>query len=135
MYSKPLPRPNADTKEFWKGCREHELRFQKCKNCDHVRWPPSVICPQCHSFEAKWIVSGGTGAIYSYVVYHIAFHPAFKKDLPYATAVVKLAEGPKILTNIVGCRPSELFCEMPVNLVWEDVSETVSLPKFTPFKD
>ncbi len=65
-------------------------------------------------------------------MYHVAFHPAFKSDLPYVTAVVKLAEGPFILTSIVGCNPSELECDMPVEVVWDDSSEEFSLPKFRP---
>ena len=73
--------------------------------------------------------------IYSYVVYHVAFHPAFESDLPYVTAVVKLAEGPYILTNIVGCDPSKLKCDMPVEVVWDDSSQEFNLPKFKPVKD
>ena len=130
--SRPLPKPNTDTRPFWQGCKEHKLRFQKCSHCDHVRWPPSIICPACHSAETEWIVVSGRGSIYSYVVYHSAFHPAFKDDLPYVTAVVRLAEGPLILTNIVDCTHSELECDMPVEVVWDDSSKEFSLPKFRP---
>ncbi len=131
-HCKPLPKPNADTRPFWQGCQEHQLRFQKCCHCDYIRWPPSIICPNCHSSNTEWIVASGNGIIYSYVVYHVAFHPAFKSDLPYVTAVVKLAEGPFILTDIVGCNPSKLECDMPVKVVWDDSCEEFSLPKFRP---
>jgi len=134
-YEKPLPKPNADTRPFWEGCKKNQLRFQKCRHCDHIRWPPSVICPKCHSSDTEWIVARGKGMIYSYVVYHVAFHPAFESDLPYVTAVVKLAEGPYILTNIVGCDPSKLKCDMPVEVVWDDSSQEFNLPKFKPVKD
>jgi uncharacterized OB-fold protein len=73
-YKKPLPKPNSDTRPFWNGCRDHELRFQRCKECGHVRWPPSIICPRCYSTETEWIVSNGRGRVYSFVVYHVAFH-------------------------------------------------------------
>lgn len=134
-YDKPLPKPNADTKPFWEGCRRNQLRLQKCQHCDHIRWPPSIICPMCHSMETEWIVASGKGMIYSYVVYHVAFHPAFEGNLPYVTAVVKLAEGPHILTNIVGCDPSELNCDMQVEVVWDKGSQEFNLPKFKPVKD
>ena len=134
-YEKPLPKPNADTRPFWEGCQENQLRFQKCRHCDHIRWPPSFICPKCHSSDTEWIVASGKGMIYSYVVYHVAFHPAFENDLPYVTAVVKLAEGPYILTNIVGCDPSALKCDMPVEVVWDDTSQEFSLPKFKPVNE
>ena len=131
-YKKPLPKPNSDTRPFWNGCRDHELRFQKCKECEHVRWPPSILCPRCYSPETEWIVSKGRGRVYSFVVYHVAFHPAFKDEVPYITAIVELPEGPHLLTNIVGCETSKVTCDMPVEVAWEDINEEFSLPKFRP---
>jgi len=131
-YKKPLPKPNADTRPFWEGCKAHQLRFQKCSQCGHLRWPPSVICPICHSSQTQWVVASGKGRVYSFAVYHVAFHPAFEDEIPYVTAVVELAEGPRILTNIVGCSPSEVRCDMPVEVVWDDVTDEFSLPKFRP---
>ena len=65
-------------------------------------------------------------------MYRQAFHPAFKDDLPYVVAIVQLEEGPMMLTNIVGCSHESPECEMPVQVVWEDVSDEFSLPKFRP---
>jgi hypothetical protein len=62
----------------------------------------------------------------------VAYDPSFKEDLPYVVALVKLEEGPHLLTNIVGCDPQALSCEMAVEVVWDDVTEAVSLPKFRP---
>ena len=132
--SKPLPVPNSDSKPFWDACARHELRFQKCAACSLVRWPPSFICPQCHSFEAEWTRSQGKGKVISYVVYHREFHPAFKAELPYVTAIVELDEGARMLTNIIGCPSTDVRCDMPVELVWEDISEEFSLPKFRSIK-
>ncbi len=131
-YGKPLPQPTPDTQPFWDGCREHRLRFQKCRQCGYIRWPPAIICPLCHSFEAEWIEASGRGKIYSFAVYHKAFHEAFEKDLPYVTAIVELEEGPHLLSSIVGCRPEELRCELPVEVVWDNVTQDFSLPRFKP---
>jgi len=132
LYTKPLPRINDDTRPFWEGCRAHELRVQKCTACGHVRWPASIICPQCHSRKTTWITVAGTGTVYSFVVYHVAFHPAFRDDLPYVVAVVELTEGPRIFTNIVECSPEAVTCDMPVEVAWDDVTNEVTLPKFRP---
>ena len=131
-YPKPLPKINADTKPFWDACRNHELRFQKCTECGHVRWPPSILCPLCYSNKTEWIRACGKGKVFSFVVYHKAFHPGFEADLPYVVAIVQLQEGPQFLTNIVGCDPSAVRCEMPEDVVWEDITEEFSLPKFRP---
>ena len=133
-YDKPLPRPNADSRPFWEACRQHVLRFQKCLDCDHVRWPASIICPSCYSKETEWVQAGGKGTVYTYSVYHQAFHPSFEKDLPYVTAIIELEEGPRFLSNIVGCDPEDVHCDMPVEVTWEDVDENFSLPKFKPAK-
>jgi uncharacterized protein len=132
QYDKPLPNVNGDSREFWIGCKEHELRFQRCKACGHVRWPASILCPMCYSRNTEWIISRGKGKVYSFAVYHVAYDPAFEKDLPYVAADVALEEGPRLLTNIVGCRPDEVRCEMPVEVIWEDITEEFSLPKFKP---
>lgn len=131
-YQKPLPQPNADTRPFWDGCKEHQLRFQKCGNCGHVRWPPAIICPMCHSRETEWIVASGRGKTYTFAVSHHAFHKAFENDIPYVVAIVELEEGPHLLTNIVGCSPEEVRCDMPVEVTWEDITREFSLPKFKP---
>jgi uncharacterized OB-fold protein len=131
-YNKPLPNVNDDSKEFWAGCKEHQLRFQKCQACGHLRWPPSIICPMCYSKETKWIVARGKGKVYTFAVYHVAYDPAFEKDLPYVVADVELEEGPRLVTNVVGCRPDEVRCEMLVEVTWDDITEQFSLPKFKP---
>ena len=131
-YEKPLPVPNADTAPFWDGCRKHELRFQKCKECGHIRWPPSIICPKCHSMAHEMITAKGTGKIFTFAVYHQAYHPAFEKELPYVVAIVELEEGVRLLSNIVGCSHKQVMCEMPVEVIWEDVTEEFSLPRFQP---
>lgn len=131
-HTKPLPKINADNQPFWEGCRRRELRFQQCSACGHVRWPPSDRCPQCHSAQTAWLISKGTGRVYTFAVYHIAYHPGFASDLPYTVAVVALHEGPHLLTNIVDCPPEEVACDMPVEVVWDDVDHTVTLPRFRP---
>lgn len=129
-YTKPLPSVNGDNEHFWKGCADHELRFQKCAQCGFIRWPASFICPECHSTNKELMTASGRGRIYSFVVYHVPYHPAFKDDLPYVVALVELEEGPRFLSNIVGCDPGAVACDMPVEVVWEDITGEWSLPKF-----
>jgi len=134
-YAKPVPRINADNRAFWEGCRQHELKFQQCAKCSQVRWPPSDLCPQCHSTDTDWLSSKGFGTVYTFAVYHAAFHPGFKADVPYTVAVVALDEGPRLLTNIVGCPPDQVRCDMPVEVTWQEVDEGITLPKFRPISN
>jgi uncharacterized protein len=86
----------------------------------------------CHSRETKVISAGGRGKVYTFVVYHTAYHPGFENDIPYVVADVELEEGPHFLTNIVGCAPRTVRCDLAVEVVWEDVTEEISLPRFKP---
>jgi uncharacterized protein len=131
-YAKPLPKINSDNAPFWQGCRNRQLKFQKCAACGHVRWPASMICPKCHTRETEWIVAGGHGTVYSYAVYHVAYHAGFAGDLPYVVAIVELDEGPHLLTNLVDCSPEEVTCGMEVVPAWHEVTPEVTLPKFKP---
>lgn len=132
QYPKPLPQVTEDNREFWRGCKAHELRFQKCALCGHVRWPASLICPTCYSKRTDWVVASGKGTIYTFAVYHVAYHPSFKEDLPYVVAVVALDEGPHLLTNIVDCPLDQVKCDMPVLVEWQDITREYTLPKFRP---
>ncbi len=127
----PQPRPNADTAPFWEGCLKGILRFQRCTSCGHVRWPASFLCPKCHSTDSVWERSSARGTIYSYVVYHVAFDPAFKNDLPYVVALVDIESGPRMLSNIRGYPPEKIKIGMSVELSWEERGN-YRLPVFHP---
>jgi hypothetical protein len=120
------------TKTFLKGCREHTLIFQQCHDCGHIRWPLSFVCPKCSSQRVEWIQSEGKGRVYTYIVFHTAFHPDFIGKTPYVVAIIELNEGLHFLAKIIGCNHTQIHCNMEVEVVWEDVSSELSLPSFQP---
>ncbi len=131
-YNKPLPVIDAETQPFWEYCKKHELRMQKCQQCGYIRFPISIVCPKCSAMEFEWALLSGKGRVYSFTTYRVAYHPAFKDDIPYVVAIIQLTEGPRMESNIVGCRVEDVKIDMPVMVSFEDVTEQVSLPKFRP---
>ena len=131
-YIKPLPKINSDNEAFWEGCKKRQLKFRKCGVCKHLRWTAAIICPKCLSQKAEWITTKGRGTVYTYAVYHVAYHPGFADELPYVTAIVELDEGPHLLTNIVDCSPDAVTCGMKVTVAWDEVVGGIVLPKFKP---
>ena len=133
-YAKPLPAPDEDTKPFWDGCRDHKLLVQQCKACAKHRWPPRGLCPACHSWTFDWVGLPGTGTVYSYVIVHHSQNPAFAEDIPYTVAeiLVDAKDQIRITSNIVGCPPEKVYVGMPVQVVFEDVADEITLPKFRP---
>ncbi len=80
----------------------------------------------------EWTKLSGRGKVYSFVIFHRAYHKAFEKDLPYAVAVIELAEGSRLLSNLVGIAPDRIRCDMPVEVIFEDITPDATLPKFRP---
>ncbi len=131
-YSKPIPYPSEDSKPFWASAKKHELCLQQCQSCGAFRFPPAPVCPECTALGGAWNKLSGKGKVYSFVIFHRAFHKAFERDLPYAVAVIELAEGPRLVSNVVGIAPGQIRCDMPVEVVFEDITPDVTLPKFKP---
>jgi uncharacterized OB-fold protein len=126
----PAPQRTAVSEAYWQALQEGRLIYQRCLSCGHAWLPPRSECPRCLLPEAEWREASGQGRLVSWVVYHHAYHPYFATRLPYNVAVVELAEGPRLVTNIVGSQRS-LAIDMPVALVIEQEAG-VALPRFAP---
>lgn len=124
----PMPPMLWDNMGFWEGIKGHELVFQKCKQCDAWAHPPRPMCPRCRSLEKEWSPSTGKGIICSWVTYRQSLHPGFK--VPYSVVLVELEEGVRVVSNMVDVKPEEIYIGMPVEVVFEDVAEDLTLPKF-----
>jgi hypothetical protein len=129
-YSKPLPVIETWNAQYWQAAKRHEFVAQKCRACGYVHLPPGPVCTNCLSAEQDWVRLSGKGTIYSYGIYHQLWHPGFKEDIPYNVALIELAEGPQILSQVVRCRNEELACGLAVEVTFEDVTPEISLPKF-----
>ena len=128
--TKPLPVIERWNEPYWQAAKRHEFVAQKCRTCGYVHLPPGPVCTNCLSEDQEWTRLSGKGIIYSYGVYHQLWHQGFKEDIPYTVALVELAEGPQIITQIIGCRNDELTCGAAVEVAFDDVTQEVTLPKF-----
>lgn len=129
-YRKPLPPPTEDMRPFWEAAQRRELVVQRCGTCGGLRFPARELCSRCLSRDAEWTPVSGRGTIFSYNVMHQVYHPGFADEVPYAVVSVELEEGVRLLSNLVDCPPSEIRIGMPVEVVFEEVSPGVTLPKF-----
>ncbi len=130
-YSKPLPTVTPDNEPFWDACKRHLLALQKCKDCDNLRLP-GPICPNCLCMEAEWTPLSGRGKLFAWTIIHQRYHKGFAEETPYNVAIVELEEGPRLLTNIVDCANEDLRVDMAVDVVFDDVTEEITLPRFKP---
>ena len=125
----PPPAVNPETKPFWDATAEGRLLLKRCLDCGSVIWYPRAICPQCASLRTEWFEAAGRGCIYSYTVNHRG-EGAYQGSPPFVLAYVELAEGPRVMTNIVGAQESDLDVGLPVELVFHDTGDGAALPRF-----
>lgn len=131
-YAKPLPNITEDVEPFWTSAKAHTLSMPHCKDCDEVIWPISPVCPACLGDNLEWAELSGKGVLWSWVNFHQGFHQEWAKESPYNVAHVRLEEGPVFLTNIVEAEDEDLEVGMAVEVVFDDVTDEVSIPKFRP---
>jgi hypothetical protein len=132
FFPDTMPSPVADavTLPWWKAAAEHRLVVQRCAACGHTRLPPAPICPECRSSDSDWQPVSGRGEIYTFTVVHRPI--AAGQPLPTVIAVIALegAGGVRMISNLVGADPAALQIGMPVEVVWEDMSADLAIPRF-----
>jgi uncharacterized protein len=115
----PVPESTPLTQPYWDALKQGRLTFQRCRHCGHAWLPPRAECPQCLRPDWDWTAASGRGRVVSWVIFHHAYHEAFKSRVPYNVALVELDEGPRLITNIVN-PAAGLAAERPVDLRIED---------------
>jgi uncharacterized OB-fold protein len=129
-YTKPLPLLEGFANDFYAWCKQRELRFQRCSHCGTWRHVPREMCAACGSWQWEWKRSTGHGTVFTWTTIARALHPAFQTDTPYAPVVIDMDEGVRLLSQMVDCPPDQLRIGMPVEVVFEDVTPEITLPKF-----
>ena len=128
--SKPLPAITPDMREFFDGARSGRLMIQKCDSCGTLRFPAHDLCSKCNSTDSRWVPVSGRGEVFSFNIMHQLYHPGFASEVPYAVVMVELEEGCKFVSNLLGIKPHDIKCGMPVEVTFEKLSDEVSMPKF-----
>jgi uncharacterized OB-fold protein len=127
-----LPGITPLTRPWWDACREGRLLLPLCNACGKHFFRPEVACTHCISLDWQWVEASGRGTLYSYSVIHRAPLPGFKTPLVFA--IVELAEGPTMFSNVIECAPEQVRIGMSLQVVFEPLNAEVSLPKFRPLE-
>ena len=131
MLPAPAPVINSTTAEFWKATTEGRFLLQRCNACDIVLWFPRRNCPKCWTEDVSTFDAVQKGTVYSFTVVRKGTG-TFKDAGPFVIAYVELADGPRIMTNIVDCDIDALHIGMPVEMVFHDTGEGSALYRFRP---
>jgi uncharacterized protein len=119
--NRPELRTSPVSEPFWEATRRHQLVLQWCAACDRPIHYPREICPRCFGTELDWRPASGDAVVYA----------ATAMD-DHVVALVDLAEGARMMTNVIGCDPSEVVVGLRVRVTWEDLEDGRALPLFEP---
>ena len=127
----PAPEVTPETAAFWQATTEGRLLLSRCDDCNEVVWYPRPLCPRCGSTMLSAENASGTGAIYSFTIVDRG-RGAYRDAAPFVIAYVELAEGPRVLTNVVGCAPQDVHIGQRVTIEFHDTGAGVALYRFRP---
>lgn len=118
---------------FWEAARAHKLTACQCAECDQFRMPPSPFCPNCLSQNVVWPELSGRGVVFSFTIVERAVIAEVKDNIPYVPALIALPDAPgvRLTTAIVGAPVHQIAIDAEVTVVWEDLADGHSLPRFT----
>ena len=128
-YAKPLPPDDPANRPFWEGAKRGVLMLQRCLDCNRHRFPAARYCTHCRVERSEWVATSGAGVVESYCTFHRAYWPAFAPDVPYDVVQVKLDEGVRLFSNLVG---GKVRTGMRVRARFDPVTPAVTLVKFVP---
>jgi len=129
---KPLPIPTKWSQPFWDAAKQHRLVLKKCGKCGFIDHPPYLYCTNCHADEHEWIEASGKATLAAYAINVFGVPFPFWDDLPFVVALIDLQEGPRMISNIVECDHDKLENGMELEVLFDDVSGEISLPKWRP---
>lgn len=120
----PFVAANPENLPFWQAAEEGRLLGKRCSACSKHHWYPRVVCPFCGSANTAWVPLSGRGSIH-------AFSTLRRASPPYTVAYVELAEGPRVLTNLVDMAEDRMQIGAAVKVVFRRTEEGRQAPKFT----
>lgn len=125
-----LPEPSAQTRPFWSAAAEHRLVLRYCPECDAWLHPQAPLCG-CGRTKLGWREASGRGTLVAYTVVRHTPVPALQEHLPCTLLLVRLAEGPQLVSSLPGDGHT-LRCGIAMRAIFDDIAEGVTLVRFRP---
>jgi uncharacterized OB-fold protein len=133
LKHRALPAPTLETEPYWEALKQHRLVIPRCRACGGWHFYPKPACPHCGSGDWEWTEASGNATIYSYSTVHRPPSDAFKDEVPYTVLIVELAEGPHMMSQLVGADANAVRIGTSLRLAFAACSDG-TLPVFEPAK-
>jgi uncharacterized protein len=129
--SRPVPKPNgfASTEPFWQATREKRLVLQYCPSAGRFQHVPRPVSVYTGRRALEWREVSGRGHIYAVTTLRVG-RPETAPRLPLLVATIELAEGVRIIGNLVDSAPEACRIGAPVELAWDELDDNTPYPAF-----
>lgn len=128
--AKPVPEVDEATRPYWEAARQERLVLPRCEKTGRFFMYPTLWSPFDYSSEVTWQQASGRGVIKSFSVVHQAPYEAYRRDVPYVVAVIKLEEGVQLMANILNADPAQVTVGAAVRVTFETRGEGFKVPQF-----
>ena len=128
---KPLPLPDPGSEGFWTAATRHVLAVQRCESSGRLgaRTGRGVPCMPVAARQFSFVPVSGHGRLATWTIMRDAFLPGFRNDIPWAIGEAELdAPGVRLIARMVDGADAPFTIGAPVTVVFDDVSDGVSLP-------
>jgi len=127
-----LPTVEPETQPFWDGAAAGKLVIQRCGACGEWQYYPRPFCKVCWSDDVSWQEASGRATLYTFSIVRQNDLPPFNDRVPYVAAIVDLAEGPRMITEVVDCSLDDVRIGMDLTVTYRDLTGELKLPVFRP---
>jgi len=127
-----LPPPTPLSQHYWDACNSQQLLIQKCSACGRYQFYPRSFCTSCGQEKPEWAQASGRGTVVTWTIVRHPVSAAYAEDIPYVIALIRLAEGPVMMSQITGCDPEQVKSGMSVQVVFQPWGDGVTIPNFAP---
>ena len=130
-WTRPIPRPDAVSAPYWEAAARGELLIQRCPACGHRQFYPRAVCTVCGA-DPVWERASGRGTVHTFTVIRQNYAKPFRDELPYVVAMIELAEGPMMMSNVTGCAADDVTIGMSVEAHFVTAEDGIAVPFFRP---
>jgi hypothetical protein len=130
VYGRPLPVPSPESEPFWQGLRDDRFLLQHCRACRTINWFPRAFCRNCGVADFDWRPASGRGVLETYSIVYRAMNEAWKSEVPYILACVRLEEGPRMVTRLVRNGDVQPKIDSAVEVRFVNIGSGFKLPYF-----
>lgn len=131
VTGRPEPEHDHVSATYWEATTRGELLIQECPTCSHRQFYPRQLCEECGA-DPVWMTASGLGTLHTYTVVRANGVEPFRGLAPYVVGIVELDEGPRMMTNVVGCTLDDVAVGMRLEVQFVPLNETSSLPFWRP---